>query len=254
MKPHHKIEGDGPWVTLAHSLASDLTLLDAQATLLAKTHRVLSFDVRGHGGSEAPAGPYTMKGLADDVQSLFDDLGITRTAWVGVSLGGMIGMTHALHHPGTIDRLIVADTTAGYPAAAHSGWRDRIATVREKGTAAVVDGTLSRWFTPQFREKEPALMKHFAAIIAATPANGFVGCCEAILGYDIAADLSKIACPTLVMVGADDQATPPAMAHALADGIPGAALDVIPSAAHQACIEQPEHFNDAVTRFLANAR
>jgi 3-oxoadipate enol-lactonase len=247
---HHVIEGDGPWITVAHSLASDLGLLEAQAKLLAKRFRVLRFDIRGHGASPAPAPPYSMQGLAGDVQALFDRLGITETAWLGVSLGGMIGLTHAIRHPGVITRLVVADTTSGYPQAAHQSWRDRIAMVRERGTGAVVDGTLSRWFTPDFVQREPALMQHFGRIIAGTKADGFIGCCEAILGYDIAAELPKIQAPTLVMVGDQDQATPPAMAEALAAGIPGARYELIPSAAHQSNVEQPASFNAHLESFL----
>lgn len=254
MKLHHRVDGtEGPWVALAHSLASDMTLLDAQADLLARTHRVLRFDIRGHGRSEAPEGPYAMGDLADDVQSLFESLGINRTAYVGVSLGAMIGLTHALRHPGTITRLFVADTTSGYPAAAHGGWNDRIAAVRGKGTAAVVDGTLARWFTPAFRERETDLMRHFAGVISATPAAGFIGCCQAIVGYGIASDLRRIGCPTMVVVGEEDQATTPAMARALADGIPNARLEVIPAAAHQANIEQPDRFNRALEEFFSDA-
>jgi 3-oxoadipate enol-lactonase len=250
---HYVIEGDGPWVTLAHSLATELSLFDAQAKLLANRYRVLRIDIRGHGKSEAPAGPYSMGELADDVQVLFQELQINRTAWVGVSLGGMIGLTHTLNYPGVIDRLVVADTTGGYPPEAHGGWHDRIALVREKGASAVAEGTLGRWFTAAFREKNPELMRHFAAIIAATPSAGFVGCCEAIIGYDIKARLGEIKCPTLVMVGDQDQATPPAMGQVLAEGITGATFSLIPSAAHQASVEQPKLFNDLMEKFLASA-
>ena len=251
---HYTVEGEGPWVTLAHSLASDLSLLEAQAVVLAPHFRVLRLDLRGHGKSSAPPPPYSMAGLAEDVQRLFDKLGVKETAWLGVSLGGMIGLTHALHHPGVITRMVLGDTTSGYPQAAHGGWRDRIGMVRQRGTAAVVDGTLARWFTRDFPAREPDEAKRWAAVIAATPADGFIGCCEAIIGYDITAELAKIRMPTLVLVGEEDQATPPAMAQALASGIQGAEYRAIPSAAHQANIEQPAMFNEAMEAFLAGAR
>ncbi|MDT7952898.1 MAG: alpha/beta fold hydrolase [Acetobacteraceae bacterium] len=251
---NYVVSGQGPWVTLVHSLASDRTLLDAQASLLERRFTVLRVDVRGHGGSPAPAGPYTMGALAQDVQNLFDRLGVERTAWVGVSLGGMIGLTHAIRLPGVIDRLAIADTTAGYPREAHASWRDRIAAVRERGMSAVVQGTLSRWFTADFLARESAQADHFAQMIAATPVEGFAGCCEAIIGYDVSAELGHIRCPTLVMVGAEDQATPPAMAQALAEGIEGARLHVIPGAAHQASVERGAEFNAQLGAFLEEAR
>jgi 3-oxoadipate enol-lactonase len=247
------VGGEGPWLTLVHSLASDLTLLDAQAAMLKKYFKVLQIDIRGHGKSPAPPPPYTMPDLAEDVQGVFEQLGITQTTWVGVSLGGMMGLTHAIRHPGVITRMVVADTTSGYPEAGHAGWRERIGFVKDRGTQAVVQGTLSRWFTADFLQREPAIVEHFAKIIAATPPAGFIGCCEAILGYNIAGQLDQITCPTLVMVGEEDQATPPAMAQALVKGIAGAAYELIPSAAHQANIEQPRLFNANLEKFLVDA-
>lgn len=248
---NHVISGDGPWVTIAHSLASDMHLLDDQAKLLARRFKVLQIDIRGHGGSPVPPPPYSMAELAADMQALFDRLGVAETAWLGVSLGGMIGLTHAIAHPGVINRLIVADTTAGYPETAHSGWRDRINAVREKGMGAVVEGTISRWFTPAFVAREPAVTEHFRNVIRDTQPNGFMGCCEAIVGYNVAARLTEIHVPTLVLVGAEDQATTPEMAKAIADAIPGARREVIASAAHQSNIEQPAAFNAALEQFLA---
>jgi 3-oxoadipate enol-lactonase len=250
---HYTVVGEGPWVTLVHSLASDLTLLDAQAKMLARQFKVLRVDIRGHGKSPAPPSPYSMQDLADDVQTLFEKLSITQTAWVGVSLGGMMGLMHAIRHPGIITRLVVGDATAGYPESAHVGWRERIGFVRERGTAAIVQGTLSRWFTADFLQREPAVVAHFAGIIAATPANGFIGCAEAIIGYNVTAKLSQIGCPALIMVGEEDEATPPAMAQALASGIAGAIYAPIGSAAHQANIEQPDTFNMHLETFLVDA-
>lgn len=251
-KLHYRIDGaGGRWVTLAHSLAADLALLDGTTkSLVAGGFQVLRFDIRGHGRSEVPAGPYAMSALAADVAALLAELGIARTHFVGVSLGAMIGMTLALEHPGIIDRLVVADSTAGYAADGHQGWRDRIAAVEAGGMVAIQQGTLSRWFTDGFRERNPEVVARIGAMIPATPAAGWIGCAQAILGYDIHSRLGDIACPTLVMVGAEDHATPPAMAEALASRIPDAALVVLPDAAHQSLIEQPELFDRHVLDFL----
>ena len=248
---NHVVSGNGPWVTLVHSLAADLSLLEAQARLLETRFRVLRLDIRGHGRSPVPPAPYSMAGLANDVQALFEKLGVTQTAWVGVSLGGMIGLTHAIAQPGIITRLVLSDTTAGYSPAAHGGWRDRIGAVREHGMSAVVQGTLGRWFTPAFLSREPAQVDRFGTMIGGAAAEGFIGCCEAIVGYDVSAELGRVRCPTLVMVGDQDQATPPAMAEALAEGIEGARLHVIRGAAHQASVEQPADFDAQIDAFLA---
>ena len=248
---NHVIAGDGPWVTLAHSLAADMHLLDAQAKLLARRFKVLQIDLRGHGGSPVPPPPYSMAGLADDVQALFDRLGVRETAWLGVSLGGMVGLTHALAHPDLITRMVLADTTAGYPEAAHASWRERIAAVRQKGMNAVVEGTIGRWFTSDLAARAPGVIERFRATIRGTAPDGFIGCCEAIIGYNVHARLGQIAVPTLVLVGAEDQATTPDMAKAIADGIPRARRHVIESAAHQSNIEQPETFNASLEQFLA---
>ena len=247
---HHVVTGEGPWVTLAPSLASDMSLFAAQAALLARHFRVLQLDLRGHGGSPVLPPPYSMADLAGDVQALFDRLGVRETAWLGISLGGMIGLTHALAHPGIITRMVLADTTAGYPAASHPGWRDRIASVRQKGMDAVVEGTIGRWFTPGFIARDPATVDRFRAMIRHTAPDGFTGCCEAIVGYDVHARLGEITAPTLVLVGAEDQATTPEMAKVIADGIPGARRQVIEGAAHQSNIEQPAVFNAAMEQFL----
>lgn len=250
---NHVVEGreDGAWVVLAHSLASNLSILEEHARVLAPRFRVLRLDIRGHGASEAPPGPYAMADLAEDVAALMGSLGIARAHYAGISLGGMIGLTLAIRHAGLVDRLVVADTTPGYPAEAHGGWRDRIKAVQAGGTAAVAEGTLGRWFTAPFREAHPDVVERMRAMISATPTEGFVGCCEAILGYGIHASLGSIRSRTLVLVGSEDQATPPAMARALADGIPGARLETLDGAAHQSGVEQPQAFNRHLEAFLA---
>ncbi len=248
---HHVVTGEGPWITLAHSLAADMSLLEAQAKLLARHFRVLQLDLRGHGGSKVAPPPYSMSALAADVQAVFDLHGVHETAWLGISLGGMVGLTHALAHRGVITRMVLADTTAGYPQAAHASWRDRIAAVQQSGMAAVVEGTIGRWFTAGFAAREPATVERFRAMIRSTAPDGFIGCCEAIIGYNVYAQLGDIAVPTLVLVGAEDQATTPDMAKAIADGIPGARRQVITAAAHISNIEQPAIFNTALEQFLA---
>jgi len=248
---HCTIEGDGPWVTLSHSLACNLSMWDEQARLLAARYRVLRFDTRGHGGSDAPEGPYTLEQLADDAHALLDALGIERTHWVGLSMGGMIGQTFALRHPGRFDSLLLADTTSRRPPDAAQMWGERIRAARAGGMQAVLDSTLARWFTAPFRAARPDVMARIGAGILATPVAGFAGCCEAISRVDLLDRLKEIDCPVLVLVGDQDHGTPPHMARAIHENLPGSELVIVESASHLSNVEQPEAFNRALLDFLA---
>ncbi|MDD5248391.1 MAG: 3-oxoadipate enol-lactonase [Rhodocyclaceae bacterium] len=249
---HYRLEGRGPWVTLSHALTTDLSLWDDLAAVLAESCTVLRYDTRGHGGSDAPAGPYDFAMLTGDVLGLLDALGVERTHFVGLSLGGMIAQHLALRAPQRIGRLVIASSTSRMPPATDAVWQERIAQAQAQGTASLAAATLQRWFTRPFRAAHPALMQRISALIAATPVAGYVGCAEAIRRLDITARLAAVKAPTLVVVGADDPGTPPAVGEAIAHAIPGAQLDVIPSASHLCCLEQPDAFNRRVAAFLAD--
>ena len=247
---NYKIEGSGPWVTLSHSLCCDLTMWDELAVALAPTFTVLRYDTRGHGKTSAPQGAYSFEELRADAVCLLDALDIESTHFVGLSMGGMIGQYLALAAPQRVDRLVIANSTSRIPAEAGPLWDERIAAVRAQGCAGVAEGTLGRWFTPGFRAARPDLMQRIGKLIADTPANGYIGCAEAIRHLDITSRIKTIVAPTLVIVGADDPGTPPAMSKVMATTIPGARLELIPSASHLSCIEQPEMFNRLVIDFL----
>jgi len=247
---HYRIEGSGPWVTLSHSLSCDLTLWDELAAALAPSFTVLRYDTRGHGNSSAPEGAYSFDQLAADVVGLLDVLDVESTHFLGLSMGGMIGQHLALAAPQRVDKLVIASSTSRIPPEAGPLWDERIATVRAQGCAAMVEGTLARWFTPGFRAARPEVMQRIGSLIAHTPAAGYIGCAGAIRTLDITARIAAIAAPTLVIVGADDPGTPPAMSEVIAAAIPGARLEIIPSASHICCIEQPEIFNRLVRDFL----
>lgn len=245
----YSIEGDGPWLTMSHSLACDSSMWDYEAKELSKRFKVLRVDTRGHGASEAPAGAYTLDMLAADFHALFAHLGVKQTHWVGLSMGGMIGQVFALNYPGVIQSLVLADTTSRYPAAAAQVWVDRIRTVREKGMGAILDGTLARWFTEPFRQAHPEVVEKIAQTIRATPVNGYCGCCEAIPKINVTERLAQIKCPALVIVGAQDAGTPPEMAQEIRDNLPGSSLIIIDSAAHLANLERPAAFYWALEQF-----
>ncbi|MGZ8230472.1 MAG: 3-oxoadipate enol-lactonase [Burkholderiales bacterium] len=254
IETNYVIEGEGPWLTMSHSLASNLTMWDDQAKLLSSRFKVLRYDTRGHGGSSAPEGPYTMDELADDAKALFDALGIKETHWVGLSMGGMIGETFALKYPGVFKSMVLADTTARRPPNADQMWGERVKIAQEQGMQPLVESTLGRWFTQPFRESRKDVMERIGGHIRSTPVAGFVGCCQAISRIDVLDRLREIKCPALVIVGDQDHGTPPEMARAIQQNLPGSKLVVIPSAAHLSNVEQPKAFDDAIVSFLDSVR
>jgi len=175
---HYEIEGDGPWLTMSHSLACNLHMWDPQMPVLTKKFKVLRFDTRGHGQSSAPAGEYTLEQLADDVKGLLDALKIKHTHFAGLSMGGMIGQAFALKYPGVFQSMVLADTTSQYAPEAWSMWEARIKTAREKGMEPLVEPTLGRWFTEPYRKTHPEMMARVSALIRATPVAGYCGCCS----------------------------------------------------------------------------
>ncbi len=247
---NYLIEGEGPWLTMSHSLACNLHMWDEEAKRLSRRHKVLRYDTRGHGESAAPAGAYTLELLADDLHALLQALGVQSTHFVGLSMGGMIGQTYALKYPGMFKSLALCDTTSRYPAEAAGAWADRIKTVEAQGMEPMVAPTLERWFTASYRKAHPQVMENVAGMIRSTPVPGFVGCCHAIPKINLTARLAEIRCPAVVIVGKDDPGTPVSMAEDIHRALPGSELVVIPSAAHLSNLEQPGAFNQALAGFL----
>lgn len=242
-----------PVVTLSHSLATDLTMWDPQMADLTARYRVLRYDTRGHGGSDAPAGAYTLSQLAADARALLAALGIARTHWVGLSMGGMIGQTVALEAPPLLASLSLCDTMSRVPVEARPLWSERIATAETKGMEPLVEPTIGRWFTAPFVQAQPAVVDRVRAMIRATPPAGYAGCCHAISTLDLTDRLGAIARPTLVVVGEQDQGTPVAASRVMQERIAGSELVIIPSASHLSNIEQPALFTRALVDFLARA-
>ena len=250
MKLAHRLAGpvSAPTLVLSSSLGTTVHLWDAQVPALVPHFRVLRYDHPGHGASEGPAGPLTMGALAHDLVELLDALELERVSFCGLSLGGMVGMTLALEAPERIDRLALCCTAAylGPP----EGWHERARVVRERGTAAVAETVLGRWFTDGFRSAQPATVSRFREMLEATPSEGYAACCEAIARWDARDAVHAIRAPTLVIAGAADQATTAEDGAFLAQAIAGAEIEVLPDAAHLANIEQPELFNQALLRHL----
>lgn len=248
---HYEVSGSGPWLTLSHSLCCDGSMWAPQMAALERCFTVLRFDTRGHGGTDAPAGTYTLEQMTDDVLGLLDALQIERTHYCGLSMGGMIGQHLALKAPDRIGRLVLADTTSRMPPEAAPLWAERIRIASEQGMAPLAQPTLERWFTPAYRASHPEMMARIGALIRNTPVAGYIGCAQAIARIGVTERLREVKAPTRVIVGDQDIGTPPAMSEAIAAAIPGARLEVIAGASHLSNIEQAEAFNRLLLDFLA---
>jgi len=257
MKTSYRLEGpaDAPVVTLAHPLGATLEMWEAQAAALRPRYRVLRHDIRGHGGSEVPVGPYTLEQMADDFLELLDARGIRETHFVGLSMGGLIGMTAALRFPDRLRRLVLCDTTAQYGPAVEGMWHDRLRVAETDGmTETLIERTMAIWFTEKFRSEHAAEVDRVRAMLRATDPRGYAASIRAIGFVNLIPRLGAIRSPTLVIVGEKDLGTPPAMAEVLHAKIPGARLVILPGAMHCSAVEEADAFNREVAEFLAEGR
>lgn len=248
---HYRIDGpeDGRPLLLSNSLASNLHMWDPQiADLTAAGFRVIRYDSRGHGLSDAPDGAYSIEMLAEDAVALLDGLGIERADYCGLSKGGMVGQMLGVRHRERLKKLILADTSAHMPT--QEMWDGRVRTVEKGGMAAVADATIERWFTPASQQRLKQDIDTVRDMILGTPPQGFIGCCRAIQAMDQRETIGGIDTPTLVIVGAEDPATTPEHAREIHGLIKGSGYVEIPEAAHFANFEQPAAFTRAMLEFL----
>jgi len=241
---------DAPVVMLSHSLGSSLVMWDPQMKILEVRFQVLRYDIRGHGKSEAPKGPYTLELLGEDAIALFDALRIDQVHWLGLSMGGMIGQAVALNHPKRLRSLALCDTAAAIAAEAQTIWQERLDAVREKGVESQLEPTMERWFTPSFLKMNPPTLGVIRKQFLATPVQAYIGCIEAIRKLNYLDRLPEIKIPTLIMVGEDDPGTPVSASEAMHKKISNSKLVIIKSARHFSNVEQSEVFNTNLLSFL----
>jgi len=245
------VEVDGPQgapvLMLSNSLGTNLHMWDEQAPAFTRHFQLVRFDRRGHGRSSVPQGPYSMERLGRDALAILDALGIERVNWCGLSMGGMEGQWLGANAAGRIDKLILSNTSCYF--ADKTIWDGRIKQVRDKGLADLVDATMERWFTAEFRRRSPQTIERMREMFLATHVEGYVGCGAAIRDMDHRSLLAKIRAPTLVIAGRHDPATTLEAGEFIAEHVPGAKLAIL-EAAHIANQEQPQAYNDTVLRFL----
>jgi 3-oxoadipate enol-lactonase len=246
----HRFDGPegAPVLVLSNSLGCSLEMWDPQMPAFAERFRVLRYDTRGHGRSPVPKGPYSIADLGKDLVALLDANGIERAHFCGLSMGGMTGMWLGCNAPERFEKLILSNTSA--QLGSKDVWNQRIATVEKEGMTGVAEGVIERWFTPEFRARDPQGVDRVRRMLLETPPAGYAACCAAIRDQDQREAVSAIRLPTLLVAGTRDPATPPEHSHAIAGKIPGARVVGL-EAAHLSNIEARDRFTATVLEFLA---
>lgn len=252
MKSHYRIDGRGErWVTFVTGIANDLSMWDGQVAALERDFNVLRYDLRGHGGTPASGGAYTIELLVSDLAALLDQLNIRRTSVIGLGLGGAIAQAFALAHPDRVDKLMPCCCRARMVPDFAAMWHKLRETVSTNGLESIVEPTVQRWFSEDFKSRHPEVLEKIRKMIRSTTQEGYMGVTAAFLGLDVEAELGSIKAPTLYVSGAEDRlGGAPALMEGLAAKVKGARQVSVPNAAHIANIQNPEGFNRVLMDFL----
>jgi len=247
-----RIDGRGPWVMLSHGLATDLTMWDELTDALKDRYRVLRYDARGHGGSPATDGDYSLAMLVADAVGILDALGIAQCHFGGLSMGGMVTLGMLLDHPARLTSGIVADSRHTTRPDFTQAWHERAEAVRLGGIEAVVASTVRRWSSAGLAARNPAVIARMEAMIRRTSDDGYRGCAAALARLHYGHRLGEIGVPTLLICGSEDHGAPPENTREMHAAIKGSRVVEIEQAGHISNIEQPDVFNGAVARFLSD--
>ena len=247
---HYTDEGvsDGESLVFINSLGSDLRIWDDVVARLAAHYRIVRYDKRGHGLSDGTPAPYAMRDHSADLLALLDHLQMTRAVLIGISVGGMIAQYLAAWHPERVGGLVLCDT--GAKIGTVQSWNERIDAVQKGGIAGIADAVLARWLTSAFAQAQPSAYRGWRNMMAQTSLPGYVGTCAALRDADLTESTRTLQTPTLVLCGAADPTTTPALNQALAGLIAGAQFELIDNAAHLPCIEQPAPMAAKIAAFL----
>jgi len=238
-----------PVACLNHCFASDHRYWDPHLAAFGGM-RVLRYDTRGHGRSDAPAGPYTLEMLAGDVVGLCDALGIETVHFCGVSLGGQIAQTFALTYPDRLASLVLVNSTCEYTEDQTRLWRDRARQALDGGIAAVHGPLMQRWFTPEAAERRIPGYRYMEQVVAEFAPESFDAASAAMCMLDTTERLKNIKVPSMVIATPDDPGAPREVSEKMARLIPDCELHWLEPARHLSSLEHPERFNDLVRAFL----
>ena len=238
-----------PCLVFSNSLATSLAMWDEQAAALKDLYRVLRYDQRGHGGTDAPAGRYAYDTLLADAMGLLDALSIKKAHFAGLSMGGATALGLAERHPNRFDRIIVCDLPCQSTPQSSQQWEERIAVAQKQGIEALVEPTIARWFPAEIVAKNPPHIEKVRAMIRNTPVNGFIGCAAALAAHDYASAAPTVKHRVLFLGGEKDAATTPM--RKLHEKLPGSRFVELAGAGHISNMDRPAEFTRAIRDFLA---
>ena len=249
---NYQVDGPegAPWITFSNSLATNITMWDEQTALLSDEWRVLRYDQRGHGGSQATTPPYSFDMLCADVVALWDELGVRRSVFCGLSMGGTTGLGLAIDHEDRLVAYIGCDCRCDSPPAFAALWDERIAMARENGMEGMAQPTVARWFTEPFLAAHDEVIEKVRGMVRTTSLDGFIGCSNALQNIEYRDRLERSRVTTLFMCGEHDPAANPDYVRPMQEAVPGAELVIIPDAGHISNMENPNFFNRGLTDFL----
>jgi 3-oxoadipate enol-lactonase len=247
---HYTLEGTGEGIPLVliNALGTDLRIWDGVVPHLTDRSPVLRFDKRGHGLSDCPPAPYSIRDFSTDLLGLLDPLEISQAVIVGISVGGMVAMDFAAGWPERVHSMVLCDTAPVIGTA--DLWNDRINRLRKEGMGCMAESILARWFSPAFKVEFPAAYQGYYNMLTRMPLEGYTGTCEAIRDADLTESTSTIEAHTLVLCGSEDVSTPPDLVRGLVELMPNAEFQEIPGAGHSICIEKPDLVAEQIKRFL----
>jgi 3-oxoadipate enol-lactonase len=235
-------------IVFANSLGTDLRIWDNVVAHCAGDFRTLRYDLRGHGLSEAPPAPYAIDDNVSDLAALLDACGIKAAVVVGLSVGGMIAQALAARRPDLVRLLVLCDTA--HKIGTPEMWNARIAAIRKDGIESIAGALLERWFSSEFRRTRPEDLAGYRNMLTRMPVEGYTGACMALRDADLTQTASRLAQPTLCLVGEADGATPPELVRSLSALIPGSGFEIIPGAGHLPCVEQPNMLWARIEAFI----
>ena len=247
----YSVEGPGarPALLFINSIGTTRDLWSPQVPALVGTYRIIRYDARGHGTSAVPAGNYSIEQLARDAIAILDAEDVKQAHVCGISLGGITALWLAVNAAERVSSIVVANTAARIGTI--DSWNERMALVQERGMGAVAEQALQRWFSPDFRQRHADTAEGFRSMVAGCPQAGYLGCCAALRDADLRSSIASIRCPTLVIAGLSDIATPPEGLGFIHQQVAGSKILVL-DAAHLSNVEQSEAFTSAVMGFLGS--